>query len=207
MIDISSIAGYGPMSVEDIISTAGISRRTFYDYFPNKETVFLECFDRVTAELRETVQVAYDSTTDPTERAVACATALVEFVAEDPARAEMGLVEVLAAGPEAIARRNQTMAFLADLLRQGIEELPGVTNIAPLTAETIIGGLYEILYTRVVRGETATLVALVPDLVHALALPYIGYDTASQMRDQIQQRKSVPEPVDDPVEVDTTHRA
>jgi hypothetical protein len=38
----------------------------------------------------------------------------------------------------------------------------------------MVGGIYEVVYTRVVRGEVATLPALVPDLAYSILLPYAG---------------------------------
>lgn len=187
VIDVTSVAGYGEMSVEDIISTAGVSRRTFYDYFPNKQTVFLACVDQVAQELRQTVKDAFDTGEDPIGRATACIGALTHFLAEDPARAEMALVEILAAGQEAIAKRNETMEFLADLVVRGTADLPGAEHVNPLTAQTIVGGIAEVLYTRVVRGETDELEELVPDLVHAITLPYLGFEAAEATRQSVRK--------------------
>ncbi|WP_320672581.1 TetR/AcrR family transcriptional regulator [Patulibacter defluvii] len=188
VIDVTSVAGYGQMSVEDIISTAGVSRRTFYDYFPNKQAVFLACVDQVAHELREAVQEGYDAAEDPIARATACISALTRFLAEDPARAEMALVEILAAGQEAIAKRNETMDFLADLVVRGTTDLPGAEHVNPLTAQTIVGGISEVLYTRVVRGETDELEQLVPDLVHAITLPYLGFEAAEATRKTVREQ-------------------
>ena len=49
--DVTSVAGYREMTVEDVIVTAGISRRTFYEHFTNKDDAFLAAFDAVLAKL------------------------------------------------------------------------------------------------------------------------------------------------------------
>ena len=51
-----------------------------------------------------------------------------------------------------------------------------------MTAETIVGGIYEVVYTRVLRGEIRDLPALVPDLTYAALLPYLGPEVAAAER-------------------------
>jgi AcrR family transcriptional regulator len=45
--------GLGDISVDDLARGAGISRPTFYFYFPSKEAVLLTLLDRVAAEARD----------------------------------------------------------------------------------------------------------------------------------------------------------
>ena len=54
-----SANGYGATRVEDIIALAGVSRRTFYDHFSNKEQAFLAAYDFVVEQLRIGVAGAY----------------------------------------------------------------------------------------------------------------------------------------------------
>ena len=59
--DVCSAVGYVAMSVEDIVVTSGVSRRTFYDNFRGKEDVFLAAYDEVAQQLLARVYEAYDS--------------------------------------------------------------------------------------------------------------------------------------------------
>src|ERR1044071_8567247 len=54
-------AGYVSMSVEDIVVTSGVSRRTFYDNFRGKEDVYLAAYDEVTKQLLTRVYAAYEA--------------------------------------------------------------------------------------------------------------------------------------------------
>ena len=49
--DVVSAASYGELTVEGIIVTAGISRRTFYEHFKNKDDAFLAAYDAITTQL------------------------------------------------------------------------------------------------------------------------------------------------------------
>jgi hypothetical protein len=116
------------------------------------------------------------------EKAAAGLGTFLDFLASEPAFARMCVVEVLAAGPEAIARRNNTMKAFADLIDYNARELLDDRFSPALTAETIVGGIYEVVYSRVLRGEIKELPGLLPELAYSALLPYLGPETAASER-------------------------
>ena len=176
--DVVSFQGYAAMSVEDIVSAAGVSRRTFYDHFTGKEDAFLQAFDQVTSELLRRVQAVYDRSPTFAEAAVACLQEFLEFAAAEPRFADMCIVEVLAAGPVAIEHRNALLREFAALLERGAQTVRNRISAPGLTAETVIGGIYEVVYSRVLQGQAGDLPALLPDLAYSVMLPYLGHDRA-----------------------------
>jgi AcrR family transcriptional regulator len=79
-----SLVGYQAMSVEDVVSTAGVSRRTFHDHFASKDDAFLTAYDAIGAQLVDRVRAAYAAGTDFAQDAIACLAAFPEFVASEP---------------------------------------------------------------------------------------------------------------------------
>jgi AcrR family transcriptional regulator len=181
--------GYADTRVEDIIAVAGISRRTFYDQFANKPEAFLAAYDAHVAKLMARVLASYEANTSFGSRVHSCLHALLGFAASEPAFADMCVVEVLAAGPEAIERRNVAMKALGDLIQRAAGDLPATsTQVSALTAETIVGGIYEVMYARILRGQAAQLPALMPDLAYAVMVPYVGHEAAVTEMKQWRQR-------------------
>jgi len=178
--DVVSLVGYQAMSVEDVVTTAGVSRRTFYDHFGGKDDAFLTAYDVIGATLLAHVRAAYDASKTFSEGVVACLRAFLEGVASEPQYADMCIVEALAAGPAAIERRNAVMNAFAQLLRQGAETVAGGIRPPDLIAETIVGGIYEIVYSRVMQGKTSELPALLPDLAYSMMIPYVGHEAAEK---------------------------
>jgi AcrR family transcriptional regulator len=173
--DVSSVAGYGPMTVEDVIVTAGISRRSFYDLFGSKEQAFLAAFDDITGRLFAAIDVARDFSGGFAQRVESSLTALLEFLSEHPTYADLCLVQVMSAGPAAVERRNRALQRFACLIRTAAEqELPQRTLPPAIVAEGIVGGIYEILYARVLNGRVDKLPELLPDLMYSALLPYVG---------------------------------
>jgi AcrR family transcriptional regulator len=180
--DVTSAASYAEMTVEDIIVTAGVSRRTFYEHFKNKDDAFLAAYDAVTARLVERVLAAVNAVEGFAERARAGLGAFLDFLTAEPAFARMCMVEALAAGPEAIRRRNDIMRAFADLIERDAQELLVDTASPALTAETIVGGIYEVVYSRVLSGQIRELPGLLPDLTYSALLPYLGPQAAAAER-------------------------
>jgi AcrR family transcriptional regulator len=177
--DVTSAAGYGDMTVEDVIVTAGVSRRTFYDNFKNKEDAFLAAFDAVVVQLVETVRAAYEREETFVARIRAGIAAFLDFISREPAFARMCIVEAMAAGSEAIGRRNAAMAAFAAMIKENARELGTPIRPTELTAETIVGGIYEVAYVRIVAGEIGELPRLLPELLYSALIAYMGRDIAA----------------------------
>lgn len=176
--------GYVAMSVGDIIKAAGVSRRTFYDNFNNKEEAYLASFDSIADELLTKVTAAYASSKSFVDGVTACMREFLELAADQPGYAQMCIVEVLAAGPTAIARRNAMMGALVAVLDEGAKTLPDSLRPPPLTAEIVIGGAYEVVYSRVLAGEATSLPSMLPDLAYSVMLPYVGREAAERTLDE-----------------------
>jgi AcrR family transcriptional regulator len=176
--EVVSEKGYVAMTVEDVIAAAGVSRRTFYDHFKGKEAAFLEAFEEAGAELIRRVGSAYEESRSLAAGLVACLRAFLEFAATEPRYAEMCLVEVLAAGPAAIERRDAVLRTLAGVLHKGALSDPRSVPTPPVTAEWVIGGVYEVVYGRLINGGARDLPELLPDLAYSIMLAYLGADVA-----------------------------
>jgi AcrR family transcriptional regulator len=177
--DVASVAGYGDMSVEDVIVTAGVSRRTFYEHFKNKHDAFIAAYDIIVTQLLDGVRRAYEREETFPERLRAGLAAFLDFIAREPAFARMCIVEALAAGPEAVKRRNAAMAAFTQLIDENARELGTALEPPALTGETIVGGIYEVVYARIVAGEIRSLPRLLPDLLYSALLPYVGQEAAA----------------------------
>jgi AcrR family transcriptional regulator len=77
--------GYGAASVRDIIRRTDLAAGTFYNYFPDKESIFRALVDDIGAEARRRVQAARRSATSPRGFIEDGYRAYFAFIAEDPA--------------------------------------------------------------------------------------------------------------------------
>ena len=120
---------------------------------------------------------AYESEQDWPDRLRAVACEVVGSLCNDPSRASFA-VEVLAAGDAARARRDMTMRVIASLIDAGRKEMDDPESVPHTTAEALAGSAYGQVYAKVVRGDTDELPALVPQLMSAAVMPYLGVEAA-----------------------------
>jgi AcrR family transcriptional regulator len=165
--------GYAATTVADVVSRAGVSRKTFYEHFRDKEGCFLAAYDTgvevLLGELASRAEAAGPEA-GWRERVRGGIHAYLEVLASEPAFAHTFLVEVTAAGPRARERRDEVHRRFVELLRGQVAlaradhpELPEVPE--PVYA-AIVGGINEVVSSWVREGRTAYLLELEPALTY-----------------------------------------
>jgi AcrR family transcriptional regulator len=158
--------GYAATPVADVLKTAGVSRRTFYEQFVDKEDCFIAAYDAIVTVATERLVAAYHAG-ETWEAGIACAyDALLSTLAAEPDFAHLGVVDVLAAGPRALARREATLRRFARFVDFTRERAEAATTPPTLVGQAIVGGIHELVYSQIVRGEAARLPQLTDELLH-----------------------------------------
>lgn len=170
--ELSAEQGYGATKIADIVSRAGVARKTLYDNFDGKEDLFLSAFDLYFVEAKVAVQVACEETGGGWQQRIeAGLAALLRFVAEQPAAARMCLVEALSATPRSSVSYDVALGVFVELLRESAPP----NDILPKTIEeSLVGGVAWILHQRIRAGETQQIAELLPELSRFLLSPYLG---------------------------------
>jgi AcrR family transcriptional regulator len=177
LIEIAAERGYGETTIELILDRAGLDRPAFDRHFRGKYDCFLSAWQELNEECLETMVRAYESHEDWPDRLRAVAYGVIRGLREDPSRASFG-VEVLAAGDAARARRDMTMRVIASLIDAGRQQMEDPEAVPHTTAEALAGSAYGQIYSRVVRGAVDELPDLVPQLMSAAVMPYLGVEAA-----------------------------
>jgi AcrR family transcriptional regulator len=175
LIDIAAERGYAETTIEMILDRAGLDRPAFDRHFRSKYDCFLSAWQEINEGCMQQMLVAYNSQEEWPDRLRAVACEIVERLCNDPGRASFA-VEVLAAGDAARARRDMTMRVIASLIDAGRNEMDDPESVPHTTAEALAGSAYGQVYAKVVRGQADELPALVPQLMSAAVMPYLGID-------------------------------
>jgi AcrR family transcriptional regulator len=170
--------GYRAVTVADIVSRAGIARNTFYENFSSKEDCFLAAQDFAVEEALRRVVDAAGAVESWPARVDAGLAAFLGYVAEEPALARTCIVEALSAGPDSLARYEQSLQAFGPLFRIGRKVSEHGDQLPETLEETIIGGIFWVVYQRIILGQTEQIEELLPDLVEFALTPYIGADAA-----------------------------
>jgi AcrR family transcriptional regulator len=184
MIEVVSERGYPETRVVDVIGVAGVSRKTFYELFSSKEDCFLATYDVLLGNLLGDTARGFESKPGCSwaERVAAGLGELLKHLSEHPDEARFAIVEVLAAGPKALARRDAALRQFTGFLDAGRAEtsveLPGITSLS------LAGGVNELLYSEILHGAAARLPSRLPDLMFWITLPFLGPEGAAEERER-----------------------
>jgi AcrR family transcriptional regulator len=165
--------GFAAATVEDLAAEAGVSRKTFYENFHDKRDCFMVSYRQYAQELIAVVGSAAAVGGDWQERTRFALAAMLRYFSQQPQVARLAVIEVMAAGPEALAERDAAIANLAALL--GEEPLVAAPNPAPrLLLETIAGSISQLLYGHVLADRADELEQLLPMIMYIVLVALHG---------------------------------
>jgi AcrR family transcriptional regulator len=183
MIKTVTEIGYNTLTVQNVLTRAGISRPTFYEQFEDKEDCFLAAFDASAARMQERITVAVTGGGPAWREQLRSGLAeLLRFIVEEPEEARVVIVEARASSTAGLRRRDELLdhfaACIDALVRENLDEAPSA-----LAAAGVVGGIESVLYARIQKGETEGLDALLPSLMYFAVLAYAGREAAGEELD------------------------
>jgi len=114
--DLVAEKGYAKVTIADVVTKGGVAKRTFYEYFDDKEACFLEAAEYLAGQVAESIVIPHDPNMSLYHRAEATIRGLLQVLQDHPSYARACFVEVWAAGDQAIRKRLDLMRQLAQLL-------------------------------------------------------------------------------------------
>jgi AcrR family transcriptional regulator len=170
--DAVSDQGYAATAVADVVARAGVSRKTFYEHFANKEECFLAAYDAGVDVLIASIEsAARAAEAGPPAALDAAVRRYLEALAGNPAFARTFLVEILAAGPTALEHRRAVLERFAAML-VGVHGASGET-VAPALYQACVGAVHELVTEALLRDGAGGRPAMrepVLDVIVALLL-------------------------------------
>jgi AcrR family transcriptional regulator len=180
MVRVSAAKGYEATTVDDIVEYAGATRETFDELYGDKQTCFLEAYEAVFDVLVAHVTAAFEAASSAPwpEQIEAGLRALVELLAMEADIARMAMVEVTAAGDDARERYRAMFSRFTPFLEKGRTYSGQDAELPADTARFAIGGAASMIFDEVRAGRGPELKRILPDLVFAVLMPYLGPEAA-----------------------------
>jgi AcrR family transcriptional regulator len=180
MVRVSAARGYAAATVAEVSAAAGVEEAAFRLHFADREECFLAAYEAVSDVLVARVAVAYEAADGLpwAERIAVGLRALVRLLAGEAEIARLAIVEVTAIPGDARLRYGQALDRFVPFLAQGREES---TQAGALPAETerfAIGAAASLIFDEFRAGRGAELESILPDLLFALTMPYLGAEAA-----------------------------
>jgi AcrR family transcriptional regulator len=175
MIDAVAERGLAGASVAHVVQRSGVSRRTFYEIFEDREDCFLAALDDAISRAGEHVIAAYETAGRRwAERIRAGLTAFLSFLDAEPAAGRLLVVGSLGAGPSAHRRRQRVLDRVTSAIEEGREEAKTPGDLPKLTGEGAVGAVLGVVYARMSEGKCPPLAGLSGPLMGMIVLPYLG---------------------------------
>lgn len=151
--------GYASANVSRIITEAGVSRPTFYEYFADKDDCFLATLSDVHERLIARVRGAVDAR-PPALALQTSLGAIVEFASAEPVRALFLTSRAMGAGRMALDARDDGIRQIERIIDEAHALVSPTTPIPDVSPRIPIGGVYRLLASRLRRGEPSLMRAI-----------------------------------------------
>jgi AcrR family transcriptional regulator len=180
MCEVCRDLGPGRVSVTDVVARSGVSRRTFYETFADKEQCLLAVLEEGLQRASRRVVPAFQAQDEWRAAVRAGMYALLGFIEEDPLYARLLIVDALAAGDQALARRTEAVEALVDAVDGGRRLARVPKSVTRSTAEGLVGGVLAILHARLAQEGGALSSDLAGELMALILTPYLGAAVAGK---------------------------
>jgi hypothetical protein len=139
---------------------------------------FTTTFDSTFAQLQLTILDACEHEDRWPAKVAAAIRAGLEFVAADPAAAQVLTNDALAHDAEGFACHDRFIVYLAQQLLPGRAERPEGAHLPEITERFMAAGVVMLVAHRLDQGREGELPALAPEAIQFVLTPYLGAEEA-----------------------------
>jgi len=188
---VASVAerGYWNTRVSDLTEISGVSLRSFYELFPDKDS----CFIATVAVLVEgTVEFLLAQPREPDweEELRKRLTELGSLAAAQQAAAKLCLVEAFVGGPEPAGLLETAVERAEALIRERYETSTRWSDMPPEMPRFAVAGLVESFRSRLIHEQAR----LLPEVAAEIAVFFLGYEPPTRpLRSAARPPKARPE--------------
>jgi AcrR family transcriptional regulator len=186
MLEAVGAEGYERTSVRTVLDRTGVYRQAFYDNFADKDDCYLQAFEAGVERVEAQVLAAAAGQEGWIDQLRTGLEALLDFLEAEPDAGRALVVEVHAAGPEALAQRTAAMERINGFLDRAREEPGDGEAPPPIAGEGIAAGIHAVIHSRLATGTDDGFRNLLPEFMYFAVLPYFG---AERARAEMEQAK------------------
>jgi AcrR family transcriptional regulator len=166
--------GYDRTTVSSIGTRAHVSKSDFYRHFASKDECFVAAYDEAVEDLRVEMLAACAKQSGWAEGVCAGLAGALAWLAREPARANLLLVEGLRTGGEIYDRFLAALDSFVPPLRASAPSRAVKVRPPQAADEAVVGGVVSLMAQRVLAGETEQMERFFPDIAEFALTPYLG---------------------------------
>lgn len=166
--------GYDQTTVSLIGRRARVSKSDFYRHFASKEECFVAAYDEAVERLRARLLAACARGGEWGDRVCAGLAEILACLAEEPAWANLLLVEGLRAGPGVYGRFQVALESFLPRMRDGAPRPKGGGKAPAEFDEAVLGGVVSLIGRETLAGRAENLEEIFPEVAEFALSPYVG---------------------------------
>lgn len=164
MIELCAQTGYLSVSVAELSARAGVSSKTFYEIFSDKEDCLLAAYRAAAARILANVQPVAEEG-DWREAARSVLEQLLVALQQQPESGRLLLVEALAGGARVRGERERVLGTFEQRAQQFLDSAPRDGKVLDLPATAVIGAVRSLVSRHLRTHGEDRLPLLVEDLL------------------------------------------
>jgi AcrR family transcriptional regulator len=152
--------GYAASTVADIVREAEVSRRTFYEYFSDRNECLIALYEAASHGALGVLRAALDPSRSWQTQVEQALQAYLECLASDPVLLRTLYVEILGLGNTGLEARRRVNQDIADFMLTVINADPSRELLAPDMAVAVVGGVNELILLAIEQNNIQRLPAI-----------------------------------------------
>jgi AcrR family transcriptional regulator len=153
--------GYADTTIADIVREASVSRRTFYENFPDKAECLIALYEAASGHAIAQLRSAIAPQAEWQQQVGQAMTAYFGVLASNPVLLRTLFIDILSLGPPGLAARRRANQELVHLMLEVVNHRPGErlrkSPLQPALAMAVVGGINEMVLYAIEQGRAAQL--------------------------------------------------
>jgi AcrR family transcriptional regulator len=166
---VSAQQGFEATPVKELIAAAGLTSKAFYTSFASKEDAWTVAFEQAFSQLYLAGWRAARAAEEPDQIAAAIS-ACLDYLASEPRRARLLLVDAATAGRAALPAIDEALDAGTRLMSRALAG----TELPKVVAPAMTGGIAELAAGWILDGRAAQLPELRGPLIEVVLTPSLG---------------------------------
>jgi len=163
MVEAVGTRGYAQTSVAELCRLAGVSKRTFYEQFANREACLQASYEQIVGRLAKLADASRVAGVADDAELVAVLQTVIRALADRPKEARLALVEMRSAGPGSRAVLERTYLGIEQAVARLLAD-PSTTATSAVVARGVVFGFERVIRTAILSGQPVESAALASSL-------------------------------------------
>jgi AcrR family transcriptional regulator len=178
MAELCAERGYRETTIEALVERSGCSERSFHRMFDDVEDCMGGAISAITGQVLAEVSTVYSPDLSEWDSGVLGIKAILELMAAHPSFAYVGYIGARQMATPRLSEIYRTAVQMLCVMIERLWEYSDLKRQPRVAALAALGGCEALVRRELVRGRATRLPGIMPDVVYAATVPFLGQEVA-----------------------------